>query len=260
MQLSLALGDSKLPRVHDLLHRRHGSQCDPVRHNPEDQFVKAILSSCTKDAISQPAFIRLLNFVSGKWSILLEIHPYMIFKIIADVTYPEDKTRHLIQCISRTIKERSSFDLSFLADWPEDLGMSWLQKLPGVGPKIAAATLNFSDLRKWVFTVDRHVLRLGKRLGLLPARATFVTGFRLLMDLVPADWSADHFYQLHWLMKMHGQQICRPTHPLCHECVLACLCPSLRSNSQHTQITANASQQPQFTLRSPSTPAKTQPS
>lgn len=232
MQLALALGDSRLPQIGAGLRDTYGPQRDLRRHNPNDQFVKAMLSSCTKDAVSRAAFVRLHSFVPA-WSLLPGIHPCMTLRMIADVTHASDKVRHLLQCICIITQKRGAFDLSFLGGWPEDVAMAWLQKLPGVGPKIAAATLNFSGLRKRVFTVDRHVLRLCKRLGLLPERATFVSGFRLLMRLVPPDWTADDLYELHWLMKMHGQQVCRHAHPLCGKCVLAGGCASIRSNSQH---------------------------
>lgn len=232
MQLALALGDSKLPRIYAGLLAAYGTQRDVRRHNPTDQFVKAMLSSCTKDAVSRAAFARLHSLVPA-WNILLEIHPCMVLTAIADVTHAPDKARHLLQCIHIVTQKRGTFDLSFLADWSEDVAMSWLQQLPGVGPKIAAATLNFSSTRKCVFTVDRHVLRLSKRLGLLPSRATFVSGFRLLMQLVPPDCTGDDLYELHWLMKIHGQRICRHTRPACPECILARGCPSLHSNSQH---------------------------
>lgn len=240
MQLSLALGDSRLPQVRDDLRENYGPQRDLHRHNPNDQFVKAMLSSCTKDAVSRAAFIRLHGLVPT-WTLLPDIHPSMILRMVADVTHAPDKVCSLLQCIRIIKQTRGTFDLSFLADWPEDVAMSWLQKLPGVGPKIAAATLNFSSLHKRAFTVDRHVLRLCKRLGLLPGSATFVSGFRLLMQLVPPDWTADDLYELHWLMKMHGQRICRHKQPLCEKCIFSEFCFFFHSNSQHTQITANAS-------------------
>jgi endonuclease-3 len=233
MQLTLALGDSKLPQIRDALRTAYGTQRDRRRHTINDQFVKAMLSSCTKDTVSGPAFLRLTNLVPT-WELLPGIHPCMILRTVADITYAPDKVRHLLQCIHIVARERGAFDLSFLAGWPEDDAMSWLRRLPGVGPKVAAATLNFSDARKCVLAVDRHVLRLGTRLGLLPPRASFASGLRILTQLVPPDWSADDLYELHWLMKMHGQRVCRHTRPLCGDCVLTPGCPCVRSNSQQS--------------------------
>lgn len=240
MQLSLALGDSELPQIRNLLLDCYGPQRDAERHNPNDQFIKAMLSSCTFDAVSDAAFLRLCRIASA-WEELLDIPPDDIERIVKSITRPKEKVRDILNCIRKIKRQRGAFDLSFLGAYSPDTAMAWLQKLDGVGPKIAAATLGFSDLRQPVLTVDRHVLRLGICLGFLPERASFNRAFRLLMALVPADWTTDDLYELHWLMKLHGQKICR-LQPLCHQCVLTGPCPSFRTNSQQTQIPANASQ------------------
>ncbi len=242
MQLSLPLGDSNLPPVRDRLLGRYGPQRNAKRHNPDDQFIKAMLSSCTYDAVSNAVFLKLRQHISS-WEDLLDIPSHDIEMIVADITRPREKVRDILTSIHEIKRQRGTFSLSFLGAYPPDAAMTWLQTLDGVGPKIAAATLGFSDLRQPVLTVDRHVLRLGICLRLLPKRATFVRGFHLLTALVPPDWTADDLYELHWLMKMHGQKVCKSTRPLCYQCVLADLCPSYRSNSQQrSRSLENASQ------------------
>jgi endonuclease-3 len=104
--------------------------------------------------------------------------------------------------------------------------LKWVRKLPGVGPKVAATILNFSTLRKRVLAVDTHLLRIGKRLGLLPRRADFEIGYKSFMRRVPDTWDADDLYEFHWQMKYHGQTICPHAAPACPRCPLRDLCPS----------------------------------
>ena len=224
MQLPLPLeADPRLPHIRDDLIALYGEQRDELRHDPTSQFVKAMISSCTHDAISNEAF-RWLRAAIPSWALLPDSQPAKIATIICHVKHAADKAMNLVMAARIILAQHGKFDLTFLDAWQVEAALSWLRRLRGVGPKVAAATLNFSTLRKRAFVVDRHILRLSKRLGLLPAKADFERGFRILMDLMPTDWDADDLYELHWLMKMHGQITCRHRWPACGECPLAQCC------------------------------------
>jgi endonuclease III len=99
--------------------------------------------------------------------------------------------------------------------------MAELVKLPGVGRKTANVVLgNAFDTDEGV-VVDTHVKRLSGRLG-LTAHTDPVRIEPDLMKLVPAaSWT-----DLPHLFIYHGRAICQARKPLCHQCVLADLCPS----------------------------------
>ena len=97
MQLALPLGDSKLPMVRDLLRVCFGPQHDVERHNPEDQFIKAMLSSCTYDAKSEAAFLKLRLRIP-RWDDLLDIPPHEIEMLVADVTRSTSSRRSPSAC------------------------------------------------------------------------------------------------------------------------------------------------------------------
>ncbi|MEW6454255.1 MAG: endonuclease III [Pseudomonadota bacterium] len=231
MQLSLPLCQSSLlTDVRERLLRVYGPQRDTERHDPTSQLFKAMASSCTRDAVSQAAYERLHEKFA--WEDLPVVTQEAVAAVIAAVTRPNEKAIQIVAAARIIRSQRGSVDLDFLVDWPTDAAFAWLDRLPGVGSKIAAAVLNFSSLRKPLLVVDRHILRVSKRLGLLPPKADFDRGFRLLMRHVPAQWDADHLYELHWLMKMHGQQICRHHQTACASCALATLCPSSLSRQR----------------------------
>ena len=224
MQLSLPLeADPRLLRIRERLIVIPGPQCDQCRHDPTTQFVKAMFSSCTRDVVSDESFLQLCILLPS-WEALPDADLATVAATIRDVTYATEKAVHLVTAARIIRAQRGGFDLAFLAEWPVEAALSWLQRLPGVGPKVAAVTVNFSTLRQRAFVVDRHVLRLSKRLGLLPATVDFESGIRRLMRLMPTDWDADDLYELHWLMKMHGQTTCRHRWPACGECPLAQCC------------------------------------
>jgi endonuclease III len=89
----------------------------------------------------------------------------------------------------------------------------------------AATTINFSSLRMRALSIDTHVLRIGQRLGLLAPTADIARAYAGYMRLVPDAWDGDDLYELHWLLKQHGQQVCSFAAPKCGACVLADICP-----------------------------------
>lgn len=54
--------------------------------------------------------------------------------------------------------------------------LDWLERFPGIGPKVAAATLNASTLAMPVFIVDSHMHRILLRFGFIGPRATAEQG------------------------------------------------------------------------------------
>lgn len=211
------------PSILTLIRRRllalYGPQRIIERPDPIDQFINAILSTRTRDEVSFPAFKRLL-YRYKSWTAVIDAPTTEIERTIRAVTHAERKAEQIPGALHTIVAQAGSLDLMFLQDWPEDMAMAWLMTLPGAGPKVAATTLNWSALRKRVLAVDTHLLRIGKRLGLLPENADYNSGFAAFMRLVPADWDADDLFEFHWLMKLHSQRICVYEQPACFRCPL----------------------------------------
>ncbi len=74
--------------------------------------------------------------------------------------------------------------------------------------------------------MDTHILRIAKRLGLVPRNATLASAALLLEPHVPAGEHAS----LHLNLIRLGREICRARNPRHAECPLLSLCPEgLRS-------------------------------
>jgi endonuclease-3 len=99
--------------------------------------------------------------------------------------------------------------------------MEQLRDLPGVGRKTANVVLgNAYGINEGV-TVDTHVTRLSRLLG-LTRHDDPVKIEQDLMGLFPRrDWALSSH-----LLNFHGRQVCIARRPRCPECVLAELCPS----------------------------------
>ena len=126
--------------------------------------------------------------------------------------------------LSRDLTQFASFAPAMRLSGVED-ALAWLERLPGVGRKVAAATLDFSTLRKRALVIDTHHLRVLRRLGFLSGRCTLRRAYDRIMPLVPTDWPPAMLDEHHQLMKCLGQEICRHGMPICRRCPLENLCP-----------------------------------
>ena len=99
--------------------------------------------------------------------------------------------------------------------------MQSLTKLTGVARKTANVILGEIYGIADGITVDTHVKRLAKRLG-LTQHTDPVKVERDLMAIVPkSDW-----IDISHLLIFHGRRVCDARRPNCHQCSLNTLCPS----------------------------------
>lgn len=96
-----------------------------------------------------------------------------------------------------------------------------LLTLPGVGRKTANVLLSHL-FGVPAIAVDTHVFRVANRLQLAVGKTPLEVE-KGLMNVIPRkNWSSAH----HWLI-WHGRKVCKARTPLCGNCPLAQICPSL---------------------------------
>ena len=125
------------------------------------------------------------------------------------------KAPRLQATLRRIREERGDHSLEFLGDMVPLAARDWLTTIPGIGKKTASVLLLFC-FHQPLMPVDRHVERVAKRIGLLPAKAS--------PDLAHDQFNAmliaapERTYETHVLLIHHGRAICqalRPKHELC---------------------------------------------
>ena len=141
-----------LARVHHRLLELYGPLpvCDQL--DPVSQLVLSLIGARTKGEVSLRAFVALRKSLR-EWSELFVLSETVLMACLNGVTYPERKAAQLRQALWTIDQRLGSLCLDFLRDWPVEDAQAWLRKLPGVGPKVSAAVLNFSTLRKRVLVV-----------------------------------------------------------------------------------------------------------
>jgi endonuclease-3 len=148
--------------------------------------------------------------------------PEEVFKYIRSVTYPNNKSKHLVG-MAQMLKDE------FNGTVPSDI--KELQKLPGVGRKTANVIASVV-YNQPAMAVDTHVFRVSKRLGLVNqnAKTPFEVEKQLVKNLKKEDIAIAH----HWLI-LHGRYTCLARKPKCDECRLKHLC---RYYAKHFELPA----------------------
>jgi endonuclease-3 len=102
-----------------------------------------------------------------------------------------------------------------------------------VGDKTIACVLLFS-LKRPAMPVDTHVLRVSKRLGLVPQNLNAGKAEALLEKLIPKNL----LYEFHLNLIAHGRMVCKAANPLCQDCVLLENCEFGKSRSPRLKLEA----------------------
>lgn len=148
-----------------------------------------------------------------------------VLQLIRPVTFAERKAVQIGDALQRVSNLRGALTLEFLRERSVDDARAWLEDLPGVGPKVSAAVVNFSTLHMPALVVDSHYLRIARRLEFIAARTCDNEASRSLSRLVPKEMTADDLQQHYFVMKQHGRAVCRYHSTSCHVCPLSTMCP-----------------------------------
>lgn len=178
--------------------------------DPFQLLVAVILSAqCTDKRINMVTPALFEAFPTPQH--LAASNPGEVFEYIRSVTYPNNKSKHLVNMARMLVDD-------FDAKVPETVAD--LQKLPGVGRKTAhvIASVIYNEP---VLAVDTHVFRVSRRLGLATERANtpLAVEKQLVAGLPKAMLPKAH----HWLI-LHGRYVCTARNPSCGSCDLRTFC------------------------------------
>jgi endonuclease-3 len=192
--------------------------------DPMSELVSSLLSHRTKNRDSGKAF-KQLRAKFPTWRAVRDAPTIEVEAAIAPCTWPEQKAPR-IQQVLQLVSDRTGgeWSLEFLKEMSVDEARTWLEALPGVGPKTSAAVLSFSQLRMRALPVDSHHHRVAQRVGLISAKVAVGPSHVELAALLPDDWTAQQVYDHHEVLMLHGQHCCHYRQPACDRCPIQTLC------------------------------------
>ena len=226
-----------VPWVLDRLAERYGRPAWERRLDPTSELILTILTQNSADTNAEVAFealrrrypsggqVRAHNPGAGwggvglpdgaapDWA-AIEFAP---IQELVDTIRPgglaNQKAPRLQATLRRIREERGDYDLEFLAELPPLEARAWLTSIDGIGKKTASILLLFS-FGQPLFPIDRHVERVVRRVGLLPAKVTVDDAHDLFLGML----GPDEMYEAHVNLIQHGRKIClaqRPEHEIC---------------------------------------------
>jgi endonuclease III len=192
--------------------------------NPFELIVAVVLSAqCTDKRVNMvtPALFR--DFPTPES--LANTDFDTLFPYIRSISYPNNKTKHLIGLGNVMVKE-------FQSQVPS--GVDNLIKLPGVGRK-TANVIDSIIFDKPTMAVDTHVYRVSRRLGLVAEKSN--TPLAVEKELVKNIPNVHIPKAHHWLI-LHGRYVCLARKPHCDTCPITHLCKYYTKNK--TQVSNNS--------------------
>lgn len=176
--------------------------------NPYQLLVAVILSAqCTDKRVNltTPGIFESYPDIAS----LSEATEEALFPLIKSISYPNNKTKHLIAMARKVMSD-------FGGKIP--MTVDELMKLPGVGRKTANVITSVVDNQPNM-AVDTHVFRVANRIGLVKAKTPLDTEKQLVKNL-PKDLI---YVAHHWLI-LHGRYVCVARKPKCEICGLRPVC------------------------------------
>jgi len=203
--------------IRDRLRAVYGVPLMAPHGDPLAELVLTVLSQSTNDRNRDVAYLRLRERFAT-WVQVRDAEVGEVEEAIRPGGISKVKSAR-IQAILRAIGEPLSLD--WMREAPVSESRDYLTALPGVGRKTAACVLLFAYGLRDV-PVDTHVSRVGTRLGLLRAGASFEELHDQMLALTPPGEELE----LHVNLLRHGRRTCHARTPACGECALARMCPS----------------------------------
>jgi len=208
--MAKATGSRRIEQMLLRLDERYPEAATALTHeDPLQLLVATILSAqCTDDRVNRvtpPLFRKYPDARAFARADIRELE-----EMVRSTGFFRNKARNIRECC-RGLLER------FGGEVPSKL--EDLVTLPGVGRKTANVVLGNSFGIPGI-TVDTHVGRLSRRLGLSRHEDPVKVEFDLMKVIPESRWSTFSM-QLIW----HGRRVCSSRRPLCGDCFLSDLCP-----------------------------------
>jgi endonuclease-3 len=191
------------------------AETELIYDNPYQLLVAVILSAqCTDKRVNMTTPAIFDDYPNAH--ALAEAKYDDLFGLIKSISYPGNKTRHLIG-MGKMLVEK------FNAQVP--MTVEELMQLPGVGRKTANVITSVIDQQPNL-AVDTHVFRVAARIGLSVNAKTPLATEKQLIQFIPPEL-VHRFH--HWII-LHGRYVCVARTPKCEICGLKPVCKYYHNN------------------------------
>jgi endonuclease III len=186
----------------------------PYNGQPFRALIAAMLSTQTREEQTAAASEALFAIADTPTAVL-EIGEDAVREAIRPASFYNNKARHIIGIAHMLLDQYEGKVPEALED---------LMTLPGIGYKVAVLVRYVAFGHTDHITVDTHVDRIAKRLGII---SPDVKGTEKIGRALEAELPSEYYGEWNALMVMFGREVCKARGPLCQSCFLADVCPRI---------------------------------
>ena len=208
----------KTQKISDALEELYGIPEREANVNVLDCLIRTVLSQNTNDVNRDKGFTALQDRFST-WEEVREADVEEIGAAIRIAGLHVQKSQTIKNFLTWLGADRGELNLEFLCGMESAEAIKFLCQHKGIGIKTASVTLTFACGHE-VFPVDTHVIRISRRLGLVPPNCTAEKAHEVMPQIVPVGKSLP----FHMNLITFGRRICHARKPECDKCPFTSHC------------------------------------
>ena len=208
----------KTRKISDALEELYGIPEREANVNVLDCLIRTVLSQNTNDINRDKGFTALQErFLT--WEKVCKADVEEIAESIRIAGLHVQKSRTIKNFLTWLKANRGKLELEFICGMDSAEAIQLLCQHKGIGIKTASVTLTFACGHE-VFPVDTHVIRISRRLGLVPSNCTAEKAHEIMPKIIPAGKSLP----FHMNLITFGRRICHARSPECDKCPFTSHC------------------------------------
>jgi endonuclease III len=211
---------SELAKVIERLAAHYGAQKPPKLAGPWEMILWENVAYLADDDRRRNAFQTLKQDIGIEAAEILDASDKDLLEVARHGILPERFAEKLRTCAKIALEEFDG-NLKQVLKWPLPKAKKALQKFPGIGEPGAEKILLFTRTCP-VLALESNALRVLVRLGFAEEQKSYSTTYRLVQEAVADELNPDYDWliQAHLLLRLHGQELCKRSKPLCEKCPL----------------------------------------
>jgi endonuclease-3 len=209
-----------LPRIVAALERLYGPPAPPKVTDPFALILRENVAYLASDAKRAAAWDTLRRRVGTTPTAILAAPRAELTAIARAGILAADRVEKIRECARIALEEFDGELARALDCAPEKAGKA-LARFPSIGGPGAEKILLFSGREK-VLALDSNGLRVLLRLGYGREDRNYAASYRSVRQATRPQWRNDFGWLVaaHQLLRRHGQDLCKASHPRCEACPL----------------------------------------
>jgi endonuclease III len=208
----------------EALRNLYGRPAPAPRRDPLHWILLENVAYLTDDGRREEAF-RLLADTVGLEPGKILAAPRAKLLAVAGKGILAEKTVEKLRSIAAIAVDEFSGNVAGLLARPRREAIAGLKRFPSIGEPAAEKILLFCRAAP-ILALESNGLRVLLRLGFGKEQKSYAASYRSLREAIAGELppDGDVLIEAHQLLRRHGQELCRRSHPHCEVCPLRTRC------------------------------------